>query len=1451
MHIPTSFDDDALLNDEPFCTYFDSRKMAGNTRSSKGWPEMIASGLRQDESALQAAQAWLDIAFENSTREGDAENTRKIFVDDDNALHLFIEFYWNRSMGRPYDAMTALHHERKRRGYIWTWGKQTVAVASGASQHTHEQESEGAKRLSDKQNKTAKRGRRRQPVAEDSYAADVEPESDAGDDERVPTAQSTDVIVDTPAARTPPPFTSVSASPTLRIGSDEEKEDDVYFSPPSEEVELRYPSFSGDQSFDLDLFEDSSLTPLDSDHGSSPLSPSRTLTSTPCKGKATGSKPSSIENSPSRYHARLSVDDHPQSPIDALDIEVLLPVSDLNALGSDVPVGKRAHSGANTSPTRILPRRAASNLERISECAAGDALYRKISWERDLEEITESTICPVNTLMKSPKKNKKRSAAAVSAQMVEEVAVPPIAVPAAVGPESMETATEPVTQAFTSAQLDAEAAQVQGIYFPSLLISVQAERPTFLSDETTSLPRASLPKSPKKTKAKKPRILTDSTVSGGTETIAQQKGKRSKRKRKVDADPTPGGLPEQNIESSLSRPTTQPEVKDHRRTRQSKRLLEAQNIQPREDAESTVDGPPVRKTTSVAHAVHEQEMQDEPPPKRRRTRSSHVPVDEPRPNDAISRKKQKQSKSCRSSDKSGLPSHPGVLAPASTLAQTDPCFEGHNEMSDTCAMAPTPIIPFENTLPAPVASSQPNTEARSRRVQPKRGARKDLTRFPAGPPNNTSISFVAPTMQPPSYNPHVPESISAPVTRKRKRDDRPQFATAPPENAPLSGRVSKKAKVTVKKPNMQAKSARPSAGNYSKPRNTRSAVRQTSASVPVRRQHVNVEECEWEPDIDDAYASEGSWHAEEQSVVYRAKSKTKTKAKAKAKSKLLAYATSVNAHKPALSTSPPIWSESRQELCESFDWFRSYQGGVYTIHDVAKGYLLSAFSSRGGKAEAVHSNRGLPEIVNASDQLAEDKSVKALLNNWKTGRPLVLLADDRYALFPYNLAAGHYTYVVLGFYQIVHAWAEYQPAPSGQGLVVRYKFAFHWCDEQGEDPWWCRQSDTEEPITENPTAEDPIESEQMPSLPQPPEVSETLLKSLLERPDPLNGGSPSQESLEYDEEFLRFKVQTESVESLKDLRPAMPPALRQGKARSKWECWECKFCGLVLKVTGQIRSHKDFWHHLRDYKFSHHRISDISGITIPPMSTCELENNTQLCQFHTYILPENRGKIYLILGHVRINKEADEIFQLYQEQARDGQLKFRRFPLKNHKCDFLCLPFWVITDIRILGRGQLLTNYFSHNSGAPYQYVGSTDNTVPLESACTAVLKSLDLIERRASRVLNSDTHFNEILSAAYMEKQSMSFHSDSERGLGPVVASLSLGSAALMHFRLLSKYLKPTAAKTQRKPDLTITLRHGDILVMEGVDVQKYYEHTVIPVNFRIAATARLISSENYSSPL
>lgn len=86
--------------------------------------------------------------------------------------------------------------------------------------------------------------------------------------------------------------------------------------------------------------------------------------------------------------------------------------------------------------------------------------------------------------------------------------------------------------------------------------------------------------------------------------------------------------------------------------------------------------------------------------------------------------------------------------------------------------------------------------------------------------------------------------------------------------------------------------------------------------------------------------------------------------------------------------------------------------------------------------------------------------------------------------------------------------------------------------------------------------------------------------------------------------------------------------------------------------------------------------------------------------------------------------------------------------------------------------------------------------------------------------VLDDFVEFNEVLSVLYREGQKMSWHDDGEVGLGPVVASLSLGSSATMSWRPKTGRIVPNQGyhrgselkKGRNNPDvaLSLTLEHG-----------------------------------------
>ncbi|KAJ7103828.1 hypothetical protein C8R44DRAFT_808235 [Mycena epipterygia] len=675
--------------------------------------------------------------------------------------------------------------------------------------------------------------------------------------------------------------------------------------------------------------------------------------------------------------------------------------------------------------------------------------------------------------------------------------------------------------------------------------------------------------------------------------------------------------------------------------------------------------------------------------------------------------------------------------------------------------------------------------------------------------------------------------------------------------------------------------------------------------------------------------------------------------------------------KPPLPVLPPIWAQSRQEVCESFEWFRSYQGGVYQNDGTVRGYFLSAYSAKrdhfacggkiiishgGGKAESSRKQAGHVTNTAADDQRAQDLSVRALIETYRRNQPLVLLIDDKYGPFPFDLGSRDVYMAILGFYKIIHMWAEYQPSSShSSGRVVRYKFAFQWCEDQGE-PWWLqenldagilpRSEDVGTPIiaenlptseavgtpiiTENlPTSEDvgtPIIAEYLPTskdvgtpiiaenLPTPEAVGTPIITENLPtsedvgtpiitenlpesgdvgtptivptetvtiprplKPDHLyflcatcsetsprvyrawaclnpacasfwttSSGHPLPDELDYNPEFLTVIDFRPLPFSHRDALLPKPPVLAPENGitttymhsrgwhcrkcgrlscRSAWEHYQCPNCKETHVIVSNVRPAKNLMSirvPISD-KFVDSLIDPFSGIQ--RMQT-RIFNHSDIAgatgRSQTFILPEGKGRIHLLQTNRLANVAADRIFEAYQQQASDGTLLFRRWPLRSHKL-----------------RGPLLTNYFSQNSGETYHYVGGTDNTVPFDRAPSAIVQARDLIQRRIHEACGTKVVFNEVLSAAYMEQQKMAFHSDSERGLGPVVAGLSMGSPALMHFRLLSKYASRTE---QRANAMTVVLRHGDVLVMEGAGVQDFYEHTVVPCNFRIAATARWI---------
>ncbi|KAK3045121.1 hypothetical protein LTS18_014523, partial [Coniosporium uncinatum] len=207
----------------------------------------------------------------------------------------------------------------------------------------------------------------------------------------------------------------------------------------------------------------------------------------------------------------------------------------------------------------------------------------------------------------------------------------------------------------------------------------------------------------------------------------------------------------------------------------------------------------------------------------------------------------------------------------------------------------------------------------------------------------------------------------------------------------------------------------------------------------------------------------------------------------------------------------------------------------------------------------------------------------------------------------------------------------------------------------------------------------------------------------------------------------------------------------------------------------------------------------------------------------------------------------------------------------------------------------------------PYKFTGAaaSHNFNDAPQAITATRARLDWASKQLPFVGEDHIEFNEVLALGYFENQAINYHDDGEQGLGPTIATLSLGYPAKMSLRLKDKHyrgvsksgeytdeppipgcqhyearrgahteldgLSSAERKTKKKelvdrlqlgkkhadvkdsqrkhaPDaISFKLCHGDIVVMHGEGVQKYYEHEVIPEGtLRFALTCRYIAPEH-----
>ncbi|KAK5656211.1 hypothetical protein OQA88_4972 [Cercophora sp. LCS_1] len=190
---------------------------------------------------------------------------------------------------------------------------------------------------------------------------------------------------------------------------------------------------------------------------------------------------------------------------------------------------------------------------------------------------------------------------------------------------------------------------------------------------------------------------------------------------------------------------------------------------------------------------------------------------------------------------------------------------------------------------------------------------------------------------------------------------------------------------------------------------------------------------------------------------------------------------------------------------------------------------------------------------------------------------------------------------------------------------------------------------------------------------------------------------------------------------------------------------------------------------------------------------------------------------------------------------------------------------------------ERLTRHFQQNFGARYKF-GVEVQSKGFDEAPPVIMRALHrlvwasrqaiantqlLVDKAKTPATGTPTavadlpttmtnDFNELLALGFMEGDAIGYHDDGESELGPTVAALSLGSPSIMKFRPKRKFLQytdlglapPSPGPKGRYQDvLKVPMKHGDIMVMHGTAIHRYYEHAVDPVGERrFSLTSRYI---------
>ncbi|KAK4187259.1 hypothetical protein QBC35DRAFT_385243 [Podospora australis] len=611
---------------------------------------------------------------------------------------------------------------------------------------------------------------------------------------------------------------------------------------------------------------------------------------------------------------------------------------------------------------------------------------------------------------------------------------------------------------------------------------------------------------------------------------------------------------------------------------------------------------------------------------------------------------------------------------------------------------------------------------------------------------------------------------------------------------------------------------------------------------------------------------------------------------------------SIHPYKELPSGKPLVWSAKRQGLCEAVPYYRSYKGSLYPIEKVAAGYLIDAETDPGDVFDAqiiissVGGGRTRDRETNTMVRLEDIPDDTLQVQAFKAAMELNRL------LYPCRPPAP---YAVLDYFRVTDLWKQKMVSTGAtNGYVWVWRMRFEKANLS--TPSWWMPAGKEMPATADLTIRAPVKECAFcrQATKEMFEVGWFCMNQHCPNNYTLAGGTEVdwQAPLKHTEAFLNER--TPSPGSVPSLVPEMvDDTTLHGTEMACRRGFVCPLCGCCNR--------RIFWNRLvcENSDCGWERLAAMKPY---PSETLDQENqvfdertlrttnrndvNLDVVDFYhqdihatmhikqiiphshsidfgshiarQYFLPDAEGKIIGSFTIFSATKETnaqpggpDELFR---------NLELQDFGLRRNPA--------AVAGTKYEG----LTRHFQMNFGARYKF-GVTVQSKGFNEAPAQILMALqrliwaknqavmysnafigsqDAATVSQSALLGDHQDFNELLALGYMEEDRIRYHDDGEDELGPIVSALALGSPCLMSFRPKAKQQFPESLKkgSQPKKDpkkkcefhdvLQVRMKHGDMMVMAGTEIQKVYEHTVIPQgNRRFALTARYIDPTKMAS--